>query len=68
LDPTNQKSLKHISLVTAGEWLAAEGWWVRDREHGLQFKAATMKTVPPTTAEGIERYPGSGLVLSAWTD
>src|ERR1700741_2394256 len=48
--------------VTAGEWLAAEGWWVRDKEHGLQFKATTLKTVPPTTAEGIEQYLGSGLV------
>src|SRR6201993_2124762 len=51
-----------LPSVTAGEWLSAEGWWVRDREHGLQFKATTMKTVPPTTAEGIERYLGSGLV------
>jgi hypothetical protein len=51
-----------LPSVTAGEWLAAEGWWVRDKEHGLQFKASTMKTVPPTTAEGIERYLGSGLV------
>src|SRR6266542_3536015 len=51
-----------LPSVTAGEWLVAEGGWVRDREHGLQFKAATMKTVPPTTAEGIERYLGSGLV------
>jgi ATP-dependent exoDNAse (exonuclease V) alpha subunit len=50
-----------LPSVTAGEWLAAEGWWVRDKEHGLQFKATTMKTVPPTTAEGIERYLGSGL-------
>ncbi len=51
-----------LPSVTAGEWLAAEGQWVRDKEHGLQFKATTMKTVPPTTAEGIERYLGSGLV------
>ena len=51
-----------LPSVTAGEWLNAEGWWVRDKEHGLQFKATTMKTVPPTTAEGIERYLGSGLV------
>src|ERR1700688_2111894 len=51
-----------LPSVTAGEWLGAEGWWVRGREHGLQFKAAIMKTVPPTTAEGIERYLGSGLV------
>src|SRR5207237_8696640 len=51
-----------LPSVTAGEWLVAEGCWVRDREHGLQFKATTMKTVPPTTAEGIEQYLGSGLV------
>ena len=51
-----------LPSVTAGEWLVAEGCWVRDKEHGLQFKATTMKTVPPTTAEGIERYLGSGLV------
>jgi exodeoxyribonuclease V alpha subunit len=51
-----------LPSVTAGEWLSAEGWWGRDKEHGLQFKATTMKTVPPTTAEGIERYLGSGLV------
>jgi hypothetical protein len=43
-----------LPSVTAGEWLSAEGWWVRDKEHGLQFKASTMK--------GIERYLGSGLV------
>jgi exodeoxyribonuclease V alpha subunit len=42
-----------LPAVTAGEWLVAEGWWIRDKEHGLQFKATAMKTVPPTTAEGI---------------
>src|SRR5215831_12721993 len=51
-----------LASVNAGEWLVANGWWVRDKEHGLQFKATTMKTVPPTTADGIERYLGSGLV------
>src|SRR5215831_7067013 len=51
-----------LPCVTAGEWLVATGGWVRDKEHGLQFKASTMKTVPPTTADGIERYLGSGLV------
>ncbi len=51
-----------LPSVTAGEWLVADGWWVRDKEHGLQFKATTLKTVPPTTVEGIERYLGSGLV------
>jgi len=51
-----------LPSATAGEWLFAEGWWVRDKEHGLQFKASAMKTVPPTTADGIERYLGSELV------
>src|SRR5215469_177059 len=51
-----------LPSVTAGEWLVAEGCWVRDKEHGLQFKASTLKTVPPTTADGFERYLGSGLV------
>jgi exodeoxyribonuclease V alpha subunit len=51
-----------LPSVTAGEWLVAEGCWVRDREQGLQFKASTMRTVPPTTTDGIERYLGSGLV------
>ena len=51
-----------LPSVNAGEWLSGEGWWVRDKEHGLQFKAGTIRTVPPTTVEGIERYLSSGLV------
>jgi exodeoxyribonuclease V alpha subunit len=51
-----------LPSVSAGEWLSGEGWWVRDKEHGLQFKASTIRTVPPTTVEGIEKYLGSGLV------
>jgi exodeoxyribonuclease V alpha subunit len=31
--------LGSLPSVSAGEWLTAEGWWVRDKEHGLQFKA-----------------------------
>jgi exodeoxyribonuclease V alpha subunit len=51
-----------LPSVTAGEWLVAEGSWVRDKEHGLQFKAKSVKTVPPTTVDGIERYLGCGSV------
>ena len=50
-----------LPSVSAGEWLVAEGWWVKDKEHGLQFKASTLKTVPPNTVAGIERYLSSGL-------
>jgi exodeoxyribonuclease V alpha subunit len=48
--------------VSAGEWLTAEGEWVRDKEHGFQLKAQLLRCVPPTTREGIERYLGSGMV------
>src|SRR5215831_8492692 len=51
-----------LASANAGEWLTATGTWVRDREHGMQLKATVMRTVPPTTREGIERYLGSGMV------
>lgn len=51
-----------LPSVTAGEWLVARGSWVRDKEHGLQFRASTMKAVPPTTVAGIERYLSGGFV------
>jgi len=46
-----------LPSVTAGEWLVAKGWWVRDKEHGLQFKATTIKKVPPTTAKWHRAVP-----------
>jgi len=45
-----------------GEYIEASGEWVQDKAHGLQFKAEQLKTTPPHTAAGIERYLGSGLV------
>jgi hypothetical protein len=45
--------LGSLPSVSAGEWLTAEGWWVRDKEHGLQFKAKILKTIPPTTRGGV---------------
>jgi exodeoxyribonuclease V alpha subunit len=48
--------------VSAGEWLTAEGRWVRDREFGLQFRAELLKSAAPTTKEGIEKYLGGGMV------
>src|SRR3954470_19954136 len=54
--------IANLPSVSAGEWITAEGHWVRDREHGLQLKAQLAKTVPPTSREGIEKYLGSGMV------
>ena len=38
------------------------GIWHNDRNHGKQFKADFLKSLPPDTLEGIERYLGSGLI------
>ncbi len=51
-----------LPSVTAGEWLTAEGMWVQDREFGRQLRADILKSAPPTTREGIEKYLGSGMI------
>ena len=48
--------------ANAGEWVKAEGVWIRDRDHGLQFKADRLICTPPTNLEGIEKYLASGMI------
>jgi exodeoxyribonuclease V alpha subunit len=52
----------HAATISAGEFIQASGGWINDRRHGIQFKAAFLKTSPPTTLDGIERYLGSGMI------
>ena len=40
----------------AGEALEAQGHWVQDRNHGLQFKALHLRVMAPTSLAGIEKY------------
>ncbi|HXG12407.1 MAG TPA: ATP-dependent RecD-like DNA helicase [Gemmataceae bacterium] len=51
-----------LPSATAGEYVEASGTWVQDRDHGEQFKADELRTTPPHTIEGIEKYLGSGLI------
>jgi exodeoxyribonuclease V alpha subunit len=52
----------HAPTISAGEFVQATGTWVNDRSHGPQFKASFLRTAPPTTVEGVERYLGSGMI------
>src|SRR5579871_195842 len=52
----------HLANALAGEFIEGHGGWVQDRDHGLQFKAENLRTTPPHTAEGIEKYLASGLI------
>jgi exodeoxyribonuclease V alpha subunit len=52
----------HAASISAGEWITATGEWVNDRTHGQQFKARFLRTSPPTSADGIEKYLCSGMI------
>ncbi len=52
----------HAAVISAGEIIQASGEWANDRTHGVQFRTRFLKTMPPTTTEGIERYLGSGMI------
>ena len=42
--------------------MTVSGTWVNSREHGQPFKASFLRASAPTTAEGIEKYLGSGMI------
>jgi len=48
--------------VAAGEYIQASGIWETHRDHGRQFRATFLRVTPPTSAEGMEKYLGSGLI------
>jgi exodeoxyribonuclease V alpha subunit len=52
----------HAATIAAGEWVTASGEWVNDRSHGQQFRARFLRTSPPTSREGIEKYLSSGMI------
>jgi exodeoxyribonuclease V alpha subunit len=55
-------AIGHAAVIAAGEWVTASGEWVNDRTHGQQFKSRFMRTLAPTSVEGIEKYLGSGMI------
>src|SRR5260364_29605 len=53
--------------LNVGQSIDAHGHWVRDRTHGLQFKAAHLQITAPSSLVGIEKYLGSGMVKGIGT-
>jgi exodeoxyribonuclease V alpha subunit len=52
----------NVPSISVGEYIKCSGIWHNDRNHGKQFKADFLKSLPPDTLEGIEKYLGSGLI------
>ena len=48
--------------VQPGEFIQASGRWDNHRDHGMQFRSAFLKVLPPTSIDGIEKYLGSGMI------
>lgn len=52
----------NLMAVSPGETVRLEGFWVEDKRFGKQYRVTRCDTVLPTSAAGIERYLGSGLI------
>lgn len=48
--------------VNIGEPIKLEGMWTTHPKHGRQFKVERFSVDVPTTAEGLRKYLGSGLI------
>ncbi len=51
-----------VPSISIGEHIEFGGLWHNDKKHGLQVKADSIKALPPSSLEGIEKYLGSGLI------
>jgi exodeoxyribonuclease V alpha subunit len=45
-----------------GEHVRAQGVWEENPKFGSQFKVSSCEIIPPSSAEGIEKYLSSGLI------
>ncbi len=52
----------NLMAVSPGETIRLWGRWVDDKKWGRQIRIERYETVVPTTAFGIEKYLGSGLI------
>ena len=59
---TSITAVGNLVGVRPGETLRLSGRWVTNRKFGMQFEVDSYLPIEPSTAEGIRKYLGSGLV------
>ena len=52
----------HASIIACGEFVEAVGSWKNDPQYGLQLAAFSLKAMPPTGVDGIQKYLSSGMI------
>ena len=66
LKPLQESGRVNVTLPSApplvGQQIELGGHWVTHPRFGQQFQATHMKVSAPTSAEGIERFLGSGVI------
>lgn len=50
------------STMNPGEDIECFGNWVCSKDYGNQFQAKSIRSIPPSSVEGIEKYLASGIV------
>ncbi|MDY6269109.1 MAG: ATP-dependent RecD-like DNA helicase [Selenomonadaceae bacterium] len=72
LKPVHQSGRVNVTLPSApplvGQQVELGGHWVTHPRFGQQFQATHMKVSAPTSAEGIERFLGSGVIDGLGTE
>src|SRR6185369_4794687 len=48
--------------ISAGEYIDCQGSGINDKNDGMQLKSQRLTLGPPSTAEGMEQYLGSGMI------
>ncbi len=52
----------HLADAREGEHVRAHGTWEENPKFGPQFRVAQCDIIPPSSAEGIEKYLASGMI------
>jgi exodeoxyribonuclease V alpha subunit len=67
-EPQDITAVGTILSPKVGETLIMHGTWIEHQRFGRQFQIQRHETVMPTSAEGLERYLGSGLIKGLGPD
>lgn len=52
----------NLMAISPGETVRLQGHWEENNRFGRQFRTSSMEVILPTSAQGIEKYLGSGLI------
>ncbi len=52
----------YVKMLTEGETVVLNGYWVEDKKYGRQFRFHSYESVTPSTLEGVKRFLASRFI------